>query len=52
MAGAEALTATGYGLLDPHLGITEADGLGLATTTGTDHELLGTIRSAPGAVAG
>ena len=34
MAGAEALTSAGYGLLDPHLGVTKADGLGFAVLAG------------------
>ena len=40
MPSPKALPAPRDGLLDGHLGVTEADGLGFAATTGTDHKLL------------
>ena len=40
MPSPKALPAPRYGLLDGHLGVTEADGLGFATATGADHKLL------------
>ena len=40
MPSPEALPATRDGFLDGHLRVTEADGLGFATATGADHELL------------
>ena len=52
MAGTEALTAAGYGLLDPHLGISIADNLGLASRATPYYELFVRTRSPAGAVAG
>ena len=40
MPSPEALPAPRDGLLNGHLGITEADGLGFTATTGADHKLL------------
>ncbi len=40
MPSPEALPAPRDGLLNGHLGVTEADGLGFATATGADHKLL------------
>ena len=40
MPSPKALPAPRDGFLDGHLGVTEADGFGLAPTTGADHELL------------
>ena len=40
MPSPKALPAPRNGFLNSHLGVTEADGLGLAATTRADHELL------------
>lgn len=39
-------------LFDRHLGVTEADGLGLAATTGPNHKLLVRTGRPAGAIAG
>ena len=40
MPSPKALAPSGYGLLNGHLGIAKADGLGLATRTGSNLKLL------------
>jgi hypothetical protein len=40
MPSPKTLAPSGYGLLDSHLGITEADGLGLAIGAGSNLKLL------------
>ena len=52
MPSPEALPAPRYGLLNGHLGVTEADGLGFAAATGADYKLLCTARGPARAVAG
>jgi hypothetical protein len=50
MPSPKALAPSGDGLLNSHLGITEADGLGLAARTGSYHELLSRSRGTPWAI--
>jgi len=52
MPSPEASAPVWVALLDGHFGVTIANRLGFAVLTGTHHELLGTTRSAPGAITG
>lgn len=52
MPSPEASAPVWIGLLDGHLRVTIPNRLGFAVLTGTHHELLGSIRSSPRAVAG
>ena len=52
MPSPKALPTGWYGLLNGHLGVAKADGLGLAARAGSHHKLLSRTWSAPWAVAG